>query len=115
MIEVPVWWWVLLAVLNASMARRRNRSALNWFAISLFTGPLATVLIRLWPRLPLAGSASWTRGQLVSGGVVALAGAVLWAGAALTVNGGIPLWSLCAGYLVGAGVFTWLYLSRRVA
>jgi hypothetical protein len=108
------WLWLLLAVLNARWARRKNRSGLDWFVISLFIGPLATVLVWVWSRSPETGPAKWTS-ALASGGFAALAGAVFCAAAALAVNGSGPLWVPCAFYVVGAAVFTWLYLRERAA
>ena len=110
---VSGWFWIGLALLNALLARRKNRSRLNWFVVSLFIGPLATILIRLWPSLPQSGSPEWTPGQLVSGGAVALAGALSCAWAAVGLSGGFALWSLCAFYLVGVGAFIWLFVRER--
>ncbi len=111
--ETIGWLWLLLAVLNALWARGMNRSGMNWFVISLFVGPLATILIRVWPRLPESGQPSWTSAQLVSGGVVALTGASVCAWVALELSGGILLWTSCALYLVGAAVFGWLFVRER--
>ncbi len=114
-VSVWVWIWIALAVANAQLAARKNRSRLNWFIVSLFIGPLATILVRVWPRVPESGSTEWTSGQLVSGGAVALVGALVCAGAAVGLNGGFALWCLCGFYLVGAGAFTWLYARGRAA
>ena len=37
--------WGTLALINAGLAQSKNRSGAAWFLISLFTGPLATLLI----------------------------------------------------------------------
>ncbi|MGH4123543.1 MAG: hypothetical protein ACREV6_11520 [Clostridium sp.] len=34
-----------LALINAGLAQGKNRSGLNWFLLSLFLGPIATLLI----------------------------------------------------------------------
>lgn len=57
--------WFTLAMLNAGVAQGKNRSGLNWFLLSLFLGPLATLLLillfdKVQPRAgvhePLLGS-----------------------------------------------------------
>ena len=107
------WPWIVLALVNARLAGRKDRSGLNWFVVSLFLGPFATVLVLLWPRLPASGASEWTSGQLVSGGAVALAAACLCAFAATAFGGGHALWALCLCCLVGLGVFVWLFLRMR--
>ena len=37
--------WGTLALINAGLAQGKNRSGLNWFLLSLFLGPLATLLL----------------------------------------------------------------------
>ena len=37
--------WGTLALINAGLAQSRRRSGLNWFLVSLFLGPLATLLL----------------------------------------------------------------------
>lgn len=37
--------WGTLALINAGLAQGKNRSGLNWFLISLLSGPLATLLL----------------------------------------------------------------------
>lgn len=37
--------WGSLALINAGLAQGKNRSGLNWFLLSLFLGPFATLLI----------------------------------------------------------------------
>lgn len=44
--------WLTLALINAGLAQGKNRSGLNWFFISLLIGPLATLLIVVWDRIP---------------------------------------------------------------
>ena len=34
--------WGTLALINAGLAQGKNRSALNWFLLSLLLGPIAT-------------------------------------------------------------------------
>ena len=42
--------WGTLALLNAGLAQSKNRSGLIWFLVSIFFGPLATlVLVLLGP------------------------------------------------------------------
>jgi hypothetical protein len=37
--------WGTLALINAGLAQGKNRTALNWFLLSLFLGPLATFML----------------------------------------------------------------------
>ncbi|GGD15180.1 hypothetical protein [Pontibacillus salipaludis] len=37
--------WGTLALINAALAQGKNRTGLNWFLLSLFTGPIATLLL----------------------------------------------------------------------
>jgi hypothetical protein len=37
--------WGTLALINAGLAQSKNRSGLAWFLVSLFLGPLATLLV----------------------------------------------------------------------
>jgi hypothetical protein len=39
--------WGTLALINAGLAQGKGRSGLLWFLISLFAGPIATLLIVL--------------------------------------------------------------------
>ncbi|MEO5986736.1 MAG: hypothetical protein ABIW50_05250 [Candidatus Limnocylindria bacterium] len=41
--------WFTLSLINAGLAQAKNRSGLNWWLISLFLGPVATLLIVAWP------------------------------------------------------------------
>jgi len=44
--------WGTLALINAGLAQSKNRSGLNWFFISLLFGPIATLIIVVWDKLP---------------------------------------------------------------
>ena len=48
--------WGTLSLLNAGLAQAKGRSGLPWFLGSLLVGPLATLLLVLWPPLPPAES-----------------------------------------------------------
>jgi hypothetical protein len=41
--------WLAVALINAGLAEQKNRSRLAWFFISVFFGPLATLLIVVMP------------------------------------------------------------------
>lgn len=41
-----------LALINAGFAQTKNRNALLWFVVSLFLGPIATLLILLADKRP---------------------------------------------------------------
>jgi hypothetical protein len=45
--------WGTLALINAGLAQGKGRSGLVWFLISLLGGPLATLLIAIFPRVPI--------------------------------------------------------------
>ena len=67
--------WFTLSLVNAGLAQAKQRSGLNWWFVSLFIGPLATLLIVAWP--PGAGTRGPTRevmsrGQAIVIGVVIL-------------------------------------------
>jgi hypothetical protein len=42
--------WFTLALINAGLAQGKNRRGLAWWFLSLFLGPLATLLIVLLDR-----------------------------------------------------------------
>ena len=42
-----VMGWGTLMLINANIAQCKNRSGLGWFFISLFIGPLATLLLAI--------------------------------------------------------------------
>jgi hypothetical protein len=43
--------WGTLALINAALAQGKNRSGLLWFLLSLFLGPLATLVLVLLPKV----------------------------------------------------------------
>lgn len=46
--------WGTLALINAALAQTKNRSRLAWFLVSLFLGPIATLVIVLMDKAPAA-------------------------------------------------------------
>jgi hypothetical protein len=42
--------WGTLSLINAGLAQAKNRSGGNWLVISLFLGPIATLLIVVLER-----------------------------------------------------------------
>ena len=44
--------WGTLSLINSGLAQGKGRSGWNWFLLSLLLGPVATLLIVLWDRLP---------------------------------------------------------------
>ena len=42
--------WGTLSLINAGLAQAKGRSGLLWWLISLFIGPLATLLIVVLPK-----------------------------------------------------------------
>jgi hypothetical protein len=54
--------WFTLALLNAGLAQSKNRSGFAWWLVSLFIGPLATlvlVLIDPVPKQPVRAFFEW--------------------------------------------------------
>lgn len=47
--------WGTLTLINAGIAQGKNRSGLNWFFISLFSGPIATFILVVLEKLPEEG------------------------------------------------------------
>ena len=46
--------WGTLSLINAGLAQAKGRSGLIWWLFSLLLGPLATLLIVLFPPVPAA-------------------------------------------------------------
>jgi len=44
--------WGTLAIINAGIAQGKNRSGLNWFLVSLILGPIATLFLVIFEKLP---------------------------------------------------------------
>lgn len=44
--------WGTLTLINAGLAQGKNRSGLNWFLLSLFLGPIATLLLLTVEKMP---------------------------------------------------------------
>lgn len=42
--------WGTLTLINAGIAQGKNRSGLNWFLLSVFLGPVATLILVLSPK-----------------------------------------------------------------
>jgi hypothetical protein len=42
--------WGTLALINAGLAQSKGRSRLAWFVVSLFVGPIATLIIVITDR-----------------------------------------------------------------
>lgn len=43
--------WGTLALINAGLAQAKGRGGLIWFFVSLFLGPLATLLLVVMPEI----------------------------------------------------------------
>ena len=54
--ESPAYFagWGTLALINAGLAQPKGRSGLLWWLVSLFIGPIATLLIVALPEVPKA-------------------------------------------------------------
>ncbi len=42
--------WGTLALINAGLAQGKQKSGLLWFLLSIFLGPLATLILVLLPK-----------------------------------------------------------------
>lgn len=67
--------WFTLALVNAGLAQGKGRSGLGWWGLSLFLGPLATLLVVASPTLP-DGQREQVSSRFVIGALVAIAVAV---------------------------------------
>jgi hypothetical protein len=47
--------WGTLALINAGLGQAKGRSGLIWFLFSLLLGPIATLLIVLFDKVPVQG------------------------------------------------------------
>lgn len=114
--ELDGWPWFALALVNAGLAEQKGRSRLVWFLVSLLLGPIATLLIVVWPRVDLPmehreAPASWDLRFLGAVAALVVMG-VLWLAAASTGDWG---WSLAAGIAgaVALGLGVWAYVEGR--
>ena len=68
--------WFTLSLINAGLAQSKGRPGLQWWLVSLFLGPFATLLIVAWPAIDPgaqqvpAGTMSRTQATII--GVVVL-------------------------------------------
>ncbi|AUJ25317.1 hypothetical protein [Virgibacillus dokdonensis] len=44
--------WGTLALINAGLAQGKNRTGFNWFVLSLFIGPIATLILLFVEKYP---------------------------------------------------------------
>lgn len=44
--------WGTLALINAGLAQGKNRTAINWFLLSIVLGPLATLILLFVEKRP---------------------------------------------------------------
>ncbi len=45
--------WGTLSLINAGLAQAKGHSGFIWWLVSLLLGPLATLLIVVWPPKPV--------------------------------------------------------------
>jgi hypothetical protein len=48
-----------LSLINAGLAQSKGRRGLQWWLVSLFIGPFATLLIVVWPAVEPGVPAIW--------------------------------------------------------
>jgi hypothetical protein len=80
--------WFTLSLINAGLAQAKNRSGARWWLGSLFVGPLATLLLVVWPPL-LPGSADVPPGRMTQGHPIALGVGIIAVVAVLAAIGGL--------------------------
>ncbi|GAB2985260.1 hypothetical protein [Frigoribacterium salinisoli] len=114
--ELDGWPWFALALVNAGLAEQKGRSRLVWFLVSVLLGPIATLLIVVWPRVDVQAGPedvepSWDLRFLAAVGTLLVAG-VLWLVGASTGGWG---WALAASIAGGAalGLGIWAYVEGR--
>ncbi|KZC96551.1 hypothetical protein [Clavibacter tessellarius] len=100
------WVWLALALVNAGLAEQKNRSRWTWFLVSLFLGPIATLFIVTWERVPERPVAPRqegpTNGLLAVGvglAILAVASAVVAA-----IGGDTGMWTLAGALALVAAV-----------
>ena len=81
--------WFTLSLINAGLAQSKQRSGLNWWFVSLFIGPLATLLIVAWPpgeggNQPVPGTMGRTQAVIIAIGILLVVGVIV---AGLSVGG----------------------------
>lgn len=67
--------WFTLSLINAGLAQAKGRSGLNWWLISLFLGPLATLLIVATERATATGRPA--EGRMTQSQAIVLGAAIL--------------------------------------
>ncbi|HEY4768800.1 MAG TPA: hypothetical protein VII26_07715 [Candidatus Limnocylindria bacterium] len=55
--------WFTLSLINAGLAQGKGRSGFNWWLLSLFLGPFATLMIVAWPAVTPAEPAPEVMGR----------------------------------------------------
>ncbi|MFT2749293.1 hypothetical protein ACMT9U_06920 [Clavibacter sp. Sh2036] len=103
---IGTWGWPALALVNAGLAEQKNRSRWTWFLVSLFLGPIATLFIVTWERVPERPVAPRqegpTNGLLAVGvglAILAVASAVVAA-----IGGDTGMWTLAGALALVAAV-----------
>jgi len=97
--------WVTLALVNAGLAEQKGRSRWNWFVVSIVLGPIATLFIVTWDRVPAPDAAprpleAPTNGLLAVG--IGLAALAVVSAVAAGIGGDTGLWILAAALAVAA-------------
>jgi hypothetical protein len=109
--------WVTLALVNAGLAEQKGRSRWNWFVVSIVLGPIATLFIVTWDRVPAPDAAprpleAPTNGLLAVG--IGLAALAVVSAVAAGIGGDTGLWILAAALTVaGAASLVLHVLAHR--
>jgi hypothetical protein len=97
--------WVALALVNAGLAEQKGRSRWNWFLVSILLGPIATLFIVTWDRVPAPDPGprpleAPTNGLLAVG--IGLAALAVVSAVVAGIGGDAGLWILAAALAVAA-------------
>ncbi len=117
---VNSWGWFALALVNAGLAEQKNRSRLNWFLVSIFLGPIATLLIVVWKPAPARSDDEAPQPISLSTGMLAL-GVTLAAAAIIVVallassEWSTVAWIVAAALMAGALSCLVTFIVRRPA
>ena len=74
--------WFTLSMINAGLAQSKHRSGASWWFVSLFLGPVATLLIVAWPpgneaRQAAPGTMDRTQATVVGLGLILVLGVIV--------------------------------------